>query len=40
MPPGPRSTRRDKTFQQTALMVAVRANLPILVRYFIEQGRR
>src|SRR6185436_20122529 len=29
---------RDKTFQQTALMVAVRANHPELVRYFIEQG--
>jgi len=29
---------RDKTFQQTALMVAVRANHPDLVRYFIEQG--
>ena len=29
---------RDKTYQQTALMVAVRANHPDLVRYFIEQG--
>jgi len=29
---------RDKTFQQTALMVAVRANHPELVRYFIVQG--
>jgi len=29
---------RDKNFQQTALMVAVRANHPDLVRYFIEQG--
>ena len=29
---------RDKNFQQTALMVAVRANHPELVRYFIEQG--
>jgi ankyrin len=29
---------RDKTFQQTALMVAVRANHPALVRHFIQQG--
>src|SRR5262245_32489436 len=29
---------RDRAFQQTALMVAVRANHPELVRYFIEQG--
>jgi ankyrin len=29
---------RDRTYQQTALMVAVRANHPELVRYFIEQG--
>jgi ankyrin repeat protein len=29
---------RDKTFQQTALMVAVRANHPELVKYLIEQG--
>jgi ankyrin repeat protein len=29
---------RDKTFQQTALMVAVRANHPEIVRFFIEQG--
>jgi len=29
---------RDRTFQQTALMVAVRANHPELVRFFIEQG--
>jgi ankyrin len=29
---------RDRNFQQTALMVAVRANHPDLVRYFIEQG--
>ena len=29
---------RDQNFQQTALMVAVRANHPDLVRYFIEQG--
>jgi len=29
---------RDKTFQQTALMAAVRANHPEIVRYFIEQG--
>jgi uncharacterized protein len=29
---------RDKTFQQTALMIAVRANHPDLVEYFIQQG--
>ena len=29
---------RDKTFQQTALMAAVRANQTEIVRYFIEQG--
>jgi ankyrin repeat protein len=29
---------RDKTFQQTALMIAVRANHPDLVGYFIQQG--
>ena len=29
---------RDKTFQQTALMVAIRANQTEIVRYFIQQG--
>jgi uncharacterized protein len=29
---------RDQAFQQTALMMAVRANHPELVRYFIQQG--
>ena len=29
---------RDRTFQQTALMVAVRANHPDLVRFFIAEG--
>jgi ankyrin len=29
---------RDKTFQQTALMAAIRANQTEIVRYFIQQG--
>jgi ankyrin repeat protein len=29
---------RDANFQQTALMVAVRSNHPLLVKFFIEQG--